>query len=84
VCDSPGGLARSRRVACLYLALYCCDGCSFGSFSVGLSRVGMIPACSFYSLKEVQSYKMLACGVTISRGLGRALSGGSVVCTVEA
>jgi hypothetical protein len=29
---------------------------------------GMIPACFFYSLKEVQSYKMLACGVTLAGG----------------
>jgi hypothetical protein len=48
----------------------------------------MIPACSFYSLKEVQGYKMLAYGVTLlvkePGGFGRALSGGGVVCTVEA
>jgi hypothetical protein len=48
----------------------------------------MILACSFYSLKEVQGYKMLAHGVTLTgeepRGLERALSGGDVVCTVEA
>jgi hypothetical protein len=48
----------------------------------------MIPACSFYSLKEVQGYKMLAYGVTWlvekPRGLGRALFGGNMVCTVEA
>jgi hypothetical protein len=44
---------------------------------------GMIIAGSFYSLKEVQGYMMLACGVTLSRGLGRALSGGDVICTVE-
>jgi hypothetical protein len=48
----------------------------------------MIPACSFYSLKEVQGYMMLAYGVTLPveepRGLGRALSGGGVVYTVEA
>jgi hypothetical protein len=49
---------------------------------------GMIPTCSFYRLKEVQGYKILACGVTLlveePRGLGRALSGGDVVRTVEA
>jgi hypothetical protein len=28
----------------------------------------MIPACFFYSLKEVQGYKMLACGVAIAGG----------------
>jgi hypothetical protein len=48
----------------------------------------MIPACSFYSFKEVQGYMMLAYGVTLMvkepRGLGRALSDGGVVCTVEA
>jgi hypothetical protein len=48
----------------------------------------MIPACSFYSLKEVQCYMMLAYGeilpVKEPGGLGRALSGGGVVCTVEA
>jgi hypothetical protein len=48
----------------------------------------MIPACSFYSLKEVQGYMMLAYGVSLPGeelgGLRRALSGGSMVCTVEA
>jgi hypothetical protein len=28
--------------------------------------LGMIPACSFYHLKEVQGYKMLARGVTLA------------------
>jgi hypothetical protein len=50
--------------------------------------LGMIPACSFYSIKEVQGYKMLAYGVTLlveePRRLGRALSGGDVVRTMEA
>jgi hypothetical protein len=36
----------------------------------------MIPTCSFYSLKEVQGYKMLAYGVTLlveePEGLRRA------------
>jgi hypothetical protein len=49
---------------------------------------GTIPACSFYSLKEVKGYKMLAYGVTLlveePGGLGRALSGDDVVRTVEA
>jgi hypothetical protein len=49
---------------------------------------GMIPACSFYSLKVLQGYKMLAYGVTLlveePGGLGRALSGGDVAGTVEA
>jgi hypothetical protein len=53
-----------------------------------LSCHGMIPVCSFYSLKEVQGYKMLAYGVTLlveePGGLGRALSGGDVASTVEA
>jgi hypothetical protein len=26
------------------------------------------PACPFYSLKEVQGYKMLTCGVTLAEG----------------
>jgi hypothetical protein len=47
----------------------------------------MIPACSFYRLKEVQGYKMLACGVTLlveePRGLGRALSDGDMVRTAD-
>jgi hypothetical protein len=47
----------------------------------------MTPAHSFYRLKEVQGYKMLAYDVTLlveePGGLGRALSGGDVVCTVE-
>jgi hypothetical protein len=49
---------------------------------------GIIPACFFYSLKEVQGYKILVYGVTLlvkePGGLGRVLSGGGVVCTVEA
>jgi hypothetical protein len=48
----------------------------------------MIPACFFYSLKEVYGYKRLVYGVILlvekPRGLGRALSGGVVVHTVEA
>jgi hypothetical protein len=47
------------------------------------SPPGMVPACSFYRLKEVQGYKMLACGVEPG-GLRRALSGGDVVRTMEA
>jgi hypothetical protein len=47
----------------------------------------MISACSFYSLKEVQGYRILAyCVIFLveePRGLGRALSGGDMVCTVE-
>jgi hypothetical protein len=49
---------------------------------------GMIPTCSFYSLKEVQGYKMLVYGVTSlvkkPGRLKRALSGGGMVHTVEA
>jgi hypothetical protein len=49
---------------------------------------GMIHACPFYRLKEVQGYKMLAGGVTLlveePRGLRRALSGDDMVRTVEA
>jgi hypothetical protein len=48
----------------------------------------MISVCSFYSLKEVQGYMMLVFGVSLPveepGGLGRALSGGGVICTVEA
>jgi hypothetical protein len=48
----------------------------------------MIPACSFYSLKEVQGYMMLVFGVSLlveePGHLERALSGGSMICTVEA
>jgi hypothetical protein len=58
--DSAGALARSRRVICSYLALCCCGRCSF------FLSPGMISACSFYSLKEVQGYKILARGVTLA------------------
>jgi hypothetical protein len=88
VCDSAGYLARSKRVAYSYLEL-CCYGGSVELCSTEFSfPLGMIPTCSFYSLKEVQCYMMLAYGVTLPveepRGLGRALSGGGVVCTMEA
>jgi hypothetical protein len=95
VCDSAGGLARSRRVACSYLALCCCGGSFFGLSSVGLCfgfffllpPFGVIPACSFHSFKEVQGYMMLACGMILLveelGGLERALSGGDVACIVE-
>jgi hypothetical protein len=70
-------LLVSRVVLC------CCGGCSLLS-----GPCGMILACSFYRLKEVQGYKMLVCGMTLlveePRGLRRALSSGDVVCTVEA
>jgi hypothetical protein len=48
----------------------------------------MIPACSFYSLKEVQGYMMWVFGVSLEveepGGLRRALSGGGMICTIEA
>jgi hypothetical protein len=47
VCDPAGALARFRRVIYLCLALCCCGGCSL------FRPLGMIPACSFYCLKEV-------------------------------
>jgi hypothetical protein len=62
VCDSAGALARFKRVICSCLGLCCCGGCSF------FRSPGMIPARSFYSLKKVQGYKMLACGVTLAGG----------------
>jgi hypothetical protein len=36
-------------------------------FFSSCSCPGMIPACSFYSLKEVQGYKMLVCGAILMR-----------------
>jgi hypothetical protein len=73
VCDSAGYLARSGRVAYLYLAL-CCYGGSVELSSTSPPR--MIPTCSFYSLKEVQGYMMLVFGVSLRveepRGLERA------------
>jgi hypothetical protein len=67
-------------MSCVVLLWWC-----FSFFLFGPS--GMILACSFYRLKEVQGYKMLACGVTLlveePRGLERALSGGDVVHTAE-
>jgi hypothetical protein len=48
----------------------------------------MVPALSFYSFKEVQGYKIFVGSVILfgegARGLGRALSVGGMVCTVEA
>jgi hypothetical protein len=54
-----------------------------------MSPSRVVPACPFYSLKEVQGYRMLVRGVILvgerePRGLGRALSGGDVIRTVEA
>jgi hypothetical protein len=52
------------------------------------SSSGTVSARSFYSFKEVQGYKMFVGGVILvgegAQGLGRTLSGGGVVCTVEA
>jgi hypothetical protein len=47
---SQGPGELSVRV-CMFLSLF--------------SPPGTVPACSFYSLKEVQSYRMLVCGVTL-------------------
>jgi hypothetical protein len=70
-------------VSCVVLLWWC-----FFFFLVVPRPLGMIPACSFYSLNEVQGYKALACGVSLlveePGGLGRALSGGNVVRTAEA
>jgi hypothetical protein len=49
VCDSAGALARSRRVVCSCVS----------------SFLRAVPACSFYSLKEVQGYKMLVHGAIL-------------------
>jgi hypothetical protein len=50
--------------------------------------LGMVPARSFYSFKEVPGYKMFVGDVIFVgegvRGLGRALSGGGMVCATEA
>jgi hypothetical protein len=49
-----------RCVVVVVLSVYLWLGCVvFGG------PFGMIPACSFYSLKEVQGYKMLVYGVTL-------------------
>jgi hypothetical protein len=58
--DFAGALPRSRRVIYSCLALCCYGRCSF------FLSPGMIPACSFYSLKEVQGYKILARGMTLA------------------
>jgi hypothetical protein len=57
-CDPFESLARSRRVACLCVVSCLCEGFTT-CFSV-FSR--MVLACSFYSLKEVQGYKMWCVG----------------------
>jgi hypothetical protein len=66
--------------SCIVLCL--CEGSSFFFLA---SRT--VPACSFYSLKELQGYKMLVRGRSLlekqPRGLGGALSGDDMVCTVE-
>jgi hypothetical protein len=67
VCDSASALARSRRVICscvvspcvVVVVVFCCRCLLWSS-------VGMVHACFFYSLKEVQGYKMLVRGVTLA------------------
>jgi hypothetical protein len=67
VSNSAGALARSRRVICSCLALCCYGGCSF--FWLSSPRAfGMILVCSFYRLKEVLGYKILACDATLAGG----------------
>jgi hypothetical protein len=58
VCDSASALTRSRKVIGSCVVLVLCCGCL-------LVLVGTVPACSFYSLKEVQGYRMLVRGVTL-------------------
>jgi hypothetical protein len=89
--QGPGELpARILRcVAVVVLSVCLRLGCVvFGVPFSCLFSFGMIPACFFYSLKEVQGYMLLVYGATSPvkepGGLGRALSGGGVVCTVEA
>jgi hypothetical protein len=53
VCDSAGALVRSTRV--IYLSVLCLS-------------CGTVPACSFYSLKEVQDYKILVRGAILVGG----------------
>jgi hypothetical protein len=83
-CDPSGFLARSRRVACLCVVSCLCEGFTTSLFCV--SR--MVHACSFYSLKEVQGYKMLCVREILvgeaASGPRGALSGSVVVGTVEA
>jgi hypothetical protein len=69
-CDSAGDLARSRRVvcSCVYLVLFRCSWSSSPSETV--------PACSFYSIKEVQGYKMLVRGaILVGEGAQRPREG---------
>jgi hypothetical protein len=71
VCDSVGALARSRRVIYSCLALCCVGGCSYF-----FPSLGMIPACFFYSLKEVQGYNMLVRGaIFVGEGAQRPREG---------
>jgi hypothetical protein len=68
VCDPFGFLTRSRRIACLCVVSCLCEG-----FTTSLFRVSrMVLACSFYSLKEVQGYKMLCVRESL---VGEAASG---------
>jgi hypothetical protein len=60
VCDSVGALARSRRVICSSVLCLSCE---------------TVPACSFYSLKEVQGYKILVRGMILVEGAQRPREG---------
>jgi hypothetical protein len=60
VCDFVGALARSKRVICSSVLCLSC---------------GTVPACSFYSLKEMQGYKILVCGVILVGGSQRPQEG---------
>jgi hypothetical protein len=82
VCDYAGALARSRRVICSCLALCCCGGCSF------FRPLGWSLHAPFIVSRRCRVTKcwhvMWPLLVEEPRGLGRALSNGDVVCTVEA
>jgi hypothetical protein len=68
-CDSAGDLTRSRRVVCSWMCLVLLH-CSWSP----LFRT--ISACSFYSLKEVQGYKMSIRGaIFVGEGAQRPQEG---------
>jgi hypothetical protein len=81
-CDSAGALVRSRRVACSCLVFVLLRRFFLFFFVV----VGTIPIPFIVSRR----CRVIECGRVVrplleeSRGLGRALSGGDVICTVEA
>jgi hypothetical protein len=67
-----GGAPKSLGVSgvCVCVCVCVCDSASALARSrrvICLCVVvfGTVPACSFYSLKEVQGYNMLACGVIL-------------------